>query len=75
MTKARGTYDFCIVGAGSCGGLVTKQLADRGFRVVALDAGPHYDSTVDFVNDEAEMWSACPDRASSSHSSRGRSGG
>ena len=55
MTKARDTYDFCIVGAGSCGGLVTKQLADRGFRVVALDAGPHYDSTVDFVNDEAEM--------------------
>ena len=48
-------FDFCVVGAGSCGGLVTKELADRGFKVVALDSGPLYDSRVDFVNDEAEM--------------------
>lgn len=53
MTREK--YDFCVVGAGSCGGLVTKELAERGFKVAALDAGPHYNSKADFVNDEAEM--------------------
>jgi choline dehydrogenase-like flavoprotein len=49
------TYDFCIVGAGSCGGLVARELAEQGFKVAVLEAGPLYRSRVDFVNDEAEM--------------------
>lgn len=48
-------YDVIVVGAGSCGGLVTKVLADRGLKVAVVEAGPQYNPRVDFVNDEAEM--------------------
>jgi choline dehydrogenase-like flavoprotein len=47
--------DVCIVGVGACGGLVAKELAEAGFSVVGLEAGPRYDPAVDFENDEAEM--------------------
>jgi choline dehydrogenase-like flavoprotein len=48
-------YDFCIVGIGANGGLLLKELAEKGFSVIGLEAGPRYDPSVDFVNDEAEM--------------------
>ncbi len=48
------TYDFCIVGVGACGGLLAKELSERGFSVIGLDAGPRY-KQMDFVNDEADM--------------------
>jgi choline dehydrogenase-like flavoprotein len=48
-------YDFCIIGVGACGGLLLKQLAEQGYSVIGLDAGPRYNPATDFVNDEAEM--------------------
>lgn len=45
--------DFCIVGAGAGGGTLGAKLAEAGFSVVILDAGPHWDPTRDFVSDEA----------------------
>lgn len=44
--------DFCVVGAGAAGGVVGAKLAEYGFSVVILDAGPHWDPTRDFVSDE-----------------------
>jgi choline dehydrogenase-like flavoprotein len=44
--------DFCIVGAGAGGGTLGAKLAEAGFSVVILDAGPHWDPTGDFVSDE-----------------------
>ena len=49
------TYDFCIVGVGACGGMLAKELSEKGFSVVGLDAGPRYNLKTDIVNDEAEM--------------------
>ena len=34
---------------------MAKALAQAGFSVVGLDAGPRYNPKVDFENDEAEM--------------------
>ncbi len=42
--RSREEVDFCIVGA---------KLAEAGFSVVILDAGPHWDPTRDFVSDES----------------------
>jgi choline dehydrogenase-like flavoprotein len=44
--------DFCVVGAGASGSVVGTKLAEAGFSVVILDAGPHWDPTRDFVSDE-----------------------
>ncbi|PYP87582.1 MAG: gluconate 5-dehydrogenase [Blastocatellia bacterium AA13] len=43
--------DFLIIGAGASGGIIAKELATAGFRVVALEQGP-YLSEKDFVHDE-----------------------
>ena len=48
-------YDFCIVGVGACGGLLAKELSEKGFSDVGLDAGPRYNLETDIINDEAEM--------------------
>lgn len=53
MAKER--YDFVIVGAGSTGGVVAKELAENGLSVAVLDAGPRYNPETEFSNDEAEM--------------------
>ena len=45
--------DFVIVGVGSAGGVLAQRLARAGYRVVALDAGPFWDSERDWVSDEA----------------------
>lgn len=50
--RSREVVDFCIVGAGAGGGTLGAKLAERGFSVVVLDAGPHWDPTRDFVSDE-----------------------
>ena len=52
---AEKTYDFCVVGVGACGGLLVKELSERGYSVIGLDAGPRYNPKTDIVNDEAEM--------------------
>lgn len=46
------TVDYLIVGAGSAGGVLAQRLARAGFRVVALEAGPFWDTERDWVSDE-----------------------
>ncbi len=50
---SREEVDFCIVGAGAGGGVLSAKLAEAGFSVVILDAGPHWNPVKDFVSDEA----------------------
>ena len=48
---SREQVDVCVVGAGASGSVVGAKLAEAGFSVVMLDAGPHWDPTRDFVSD------------------------
>ncbi len=43
--------DFVVVGAGAAGGVVAKELATAGFRIVVLEQGP-YLREKDFTHDE-----------------------
>jgi choline dehydrogenase-like flavoprotein len=45
--------DYVIVGCGSAGGVLLQRLARAGFNVVALEAGPFWDTERDWVSDEA----------------------
>lgn len=38
------TYDAIVVGTGATGGFAAKELAERGLRVLALEAGPAHDA-------------------------------
>jgi choline dehydrogenase-like flavoprotein len=49
---SREEVDFCIVGAGAGGGVLGAKLAEAGFSIVILDAGPHWSPVKDFVSDE-----------------------
>jgi choline dehydrogenase-like flavoprotein len=44
--------DFAIVGTGAGGGTLACKLAEYGFSVVALDAGPYWRPLEDFASDE-----------------------
>lgn len=44
--------DFAIVGTGAGGGTLACRLAEAGFSVVALDAGPYWRPLEDFASDE-----------------------
>jgi choline dehydrogenase-like flavoprotein len=44
--------DYLIVGVGSAGGVLAQRLARAGFRVVALEAGPFWDTEREWVSDE-----------------------
>jgi choline dehydrogenase-like flavoprotein len=44
--------DLVVVGAGAGGSVLTQRLARAGWRVVCLDAGPHWDPDTDWVSDE-----------------------
>lgn len=46
--------DFVIVGAGAAGGVMMKELSSGGFRVVALEQGPHL-GPGDFDHDEVKV--------------------
>jgi choline dehydrogenase-like flavoprotein len=45
--------DLVVVGCGAGGATLAQRLARRGWRVVALDAGPFWDPDADWVSDEA----------------------
>jgi len=45
--------DYLIVGCGSAGGVLLQRLSRAGFRVVALEAGPFWDTERDWVSDES----------------------
>ncbi len=47
--------DFAIVGTGAGGGTLACKLAEAGFSVVALDAGPYWRPLEDFASDETEQ--------------------
>ena len=47
--------DFVIVGTGAGGGTLACKLAEDGFSVVALDAGPYWRPLEDFASDEEEQ--------------------
>ncbi|HZG87950.1 GMC family oxidoreductase [Paenibacillus sp.] len=47
--------DVVIVGAGTAGGILAKELAEAGMKVVLLEAGPLYDPQDDFASDELSM--------------------
>ena len=55
MTKAAfrpsEEVDFLVIGAGASGGVIAKELASAGFRVVVLEQGP-YLSESDYSHDE-----------------------
>ena len=55
MRRYRDTdqVDYLIVGCGSAGGVLLQRLARAGFKVVALEAGPFWDTERDWVSDES----------------------
>ena len=55
MRRFRDTdeVDYLIVGCGSAGGVLSQRLSRAGFRVVALEAGPFWDTERDWVSDES----------------------
>jgi choline dehydrogenase-like flavoprotein len=46
--------DFVVIGAGAAGGVMAKELATSGFRVVVLEQGPHLKAR-DFIHDEVDV--------------------
>jgi len=47
--------DFVIIGTGAGGGTLACKLAESGFSVVAMDAGPYWRPLEDFASDETEQ--------------------
>ncbi len=47
--------DFAVVGTGAGGGTLACRLAEKGFSVVAFDAGPYFRPLEDFASDETEQ--------------------
>jgi choline dehydrogenase-like flavoprotein len=47
--------DAVVVGVGAAGAILVRKLADAGWRVVGLDAGPHWNPQTDFLSDERAM--------------------
>jgi choline dehydrogenase-like flavoprotein len=47
--------DFVVVGTGAGGGTLAGKLAEHGFSVVALDAGPYFRPLDEFASDETEQ--------------------
>ena len=48
---AKDAVDFLIIGAGAAGGVIAKELATAGFRVVVLEQGPYLRER-DYSHDE-----------------------
>ncbi|MBZ5539666.1 MAG: GMC family oxidoreductase [Acidobacteriia bacterium] len=54
LYKTSDEVDFVIIGSGAAGGVMAKELAANGFRVVVLEQGP-YRTEADFSHDEIEV--------------------
>ncbi len=50
----RDAVDFVVIGSGSAGGILAKELSTAGFDVVVLEQGP-YRTTADFTHDELSI--------------------
>lgn len=50
----RRAVDFVIVGSGSAGGIIAKELSTKGFEVVVLEQGP-YRKPSEFTHDEIDV--------------------
>lgn len=55
MNNDKAKTKILIVGLGAAGGVLFGELAEAGFDVTALEAGPHWNSDKDFASDEREM--------------------
>lgn len=55
MRHHAGHVDVCIVGCGAGGSVLAKELAERGWRVVVLEAGEWIDTDEDLRQDELRM--------------------
>jgi choline dehydrogenase-like flavoprotein len=55
MRRHHGHVDVCIVGCGAGGSVLAKELAERGWRVVVLEAGDWLDTDEDLRQDELHM--------------------
>ena len=47
--------DFVVIGSGSAGGIIAKELATNGFSVVVLEQGP-FRTAADFTHDELSVF-------------------
>ena len=52
--ETREAVDFAIIGSGSAGGILAKELSTAGFSVVVLEQGP-YRKASDFTHDELSI--------------------
>ncbi len=52
--RSSDTVDFVVIGSGAAGGVVAKELAAAGYRVVVLEQGP-YLREKDFTHDEIKF--------------------
>lgn len=55
MRRYEGAVDVCIVGCGAAGSVLAKELAERGWKVVVLEAGDWLSTDDDLRQDEVEM--------------------
>ncbi len=55
MRRHDGPVDVCIVGCGAAGSVLAKELAERGWKVVVLEAGDWLTTDDDLRQDEVEM--------------------
>jgi choline dehydrogenase-like flavoprotein len=55
MRSYEGRVDACIIGCGAGGAVLAKELAESGWRVVVLEAGPWLDTDTDLRQDERTM--------------------
>lgn len=53
--KHTDAVDFVIVGSGSAGGVVARELSQRGFRIVLLEQGPWYTER-NYTHDEVSIF-------------------
>lgn len=66
IKKSSKTFDVAIVGSGAGGGMATKILADAGFDVAVLEAGPYFDPALDQYRTQLRWPWESPRRGASS---------